>query len=125
MTPEEKATASTVYYGFGKDAVTSPMERDLNRLVELMKANPTAKLKIVGHADKAETEMATDKPEVFANISQRRINQMIQYLVEQGIPESRLVGQDSGDRKPADSSDTSDEELKQAKNRRVEFVFMK
>jgi OmpA-OmpF porin, OOP family len=125
MTMEEKAAASTVYYGFGKDGVTSPMERDLNRLVELMKANPTAKLKIVGHADKAETEMANDKPEVFANISQRRINQIIQYLVEQGIPESRLVGQDSGDRKPADSSDTSDEELKQAKNRRIEFVIIK
>jgi OmpA-OmpF porin, OOP family len=125
MTPEEKASASTIYFGYGKDGVTSPMERDLNRLVELMKANPIAKLKIVGHSDKVETEMANDKPEVFANISQRRINQIIQYLVEQGIPESRLVGQDSGDRKPADSSDTSDEELKQAKNRRIEFVFIK
>ena len=50
---------------------------------------------------------------------------ILQYLIEQGVPEARLVGQDSGDRKPADSSDTSDEELKQAKNRRIEFVFMK
>lgn len=125
MTLEEKVEASTIYFGFGQDMVTGAAKRDLDRLVKLMEENPSMRLKIEGHSDVEETAMEEEKPGVFKEISQKRINAVIKYLMEQGVNDLRLVGSDSGDRKPSDSSETSDDELKQAKNRRVEFRVIK
>jgi OmpA-OmpF porin, OOP family len=125
MTLSEKVEASGVYFGYGKDMVSGAAMRDLNRLVKLMEENPTLKLKIVGHSDKQETAQEQEYPLVFGNISQRRINQVIKFFMDNGIDESRLIPSDMGDRKPSDSSDVSDEELQQAKNRRVEFSVIK
>ena len=54
----------------------------------------------------------------------RRANSVIKYLIDQGVEENRLIATDKGDRAPA-PSDSEDEELNQAKNRRVEFVLIK
>lgn len=124
MSLADKISASTIYFGFGKDMITGAAKRDLNRLVKLMEENSTMKLKIEGHSDAEETKMEDDKPLVFKGISQRRVNEVIKYLIENGIAESRLIGSDSGDRKPADSENISDEELKQAINRRVQFTLI-
>jgi len=125
MSVENKVAASSIYFGFGQDLITGAAKRDLNRLVKLMEENPTIKLKVEGHSDIEETKMVDEKPILFKGVSQRRVNEAIKYMVASGIAESRLIGSDSGDRKPANSEETSDEELKQAKNRRVEFTVIK
>ena len=125
MTLAEKVASSTIYFGYGQDMVNATAKKDLNRIVKLMEENPGMRLKIEGHSDKEEVAMEDEKPLVFKGISQRRINQVIKYLMDNGVSELRLMGSDSGARKPADSSDTVDEELKQAKNRRVEFTVIK
>lgn len=125
MSIEDKVAASSIYFGFGQDLITGAAKRDLNRLVKLMEENPTIKLKVEGHSDIEETKMVDEKPILFKGVSQRRVNEAIKYMVANGIAESRLIGSDSGDRKPANSEETVDEELKQAKNRRIEFTVIK
>lgn len=125
MSIEDKVAASSIYFGFGQDLITGAAKRDLNRLVKLMEENPTVKLKVEGHSDIEETKMVDEKPILFKGVSQRRVNEAIKYMVDNGIAESRLIGTDSGDRKPANSEETVDVELKQAKNRRVEFTVIK
>lgn len=120
MTLAQKVEASTIYFGFAQDMITGASKIDLDRLVALLKANPNMKLKVVGNADVKETELAAEKP-AYSGMSQKRVNAVIKYFIDNGIDSGRLLPSDSGDRKPSDSSETTDEELKQAKNRRVNF----
>ncbi|MEO9258075.1 MAG: OmpA family protein [Crocinitomicaceae bacterium] len=124
MTVAQKIDASTIYFGFVQDMITGASKVDLNRLVALMKADPTLRLKVVGHSDVKESELATTKP-AYAGMSQKRINMTIKYFIDNGIDASRLIASDGGDRTPSPSADVADEELKEAKNRRVEFVLYK
>lgn len=120
MTLKEKVAASTIYFGFAQENATEASKVDLNRLVEIMKKNPNLKLKVTGHADVKETELAKKKP-MYANMAQKRINATIKYFIDQGIDGSRFIPSNAGDRSPSDSEGIADEELKQAKNRRIAF----
>ncbi len=123
MSLDEKLAASTIYFGFGRDLITGGAFRDLDRIVAWMKENPNVRIRVIAHIDEEEAKVAVDNP-VYKGVAMRRANGVIQYLVEQGIDESRLIATDKGDRAPA-PSDGDDEELNQAKNRRVEFQLIK
>jgi OmpA-OmpF porin, OOP family len=122
MTLEQKLAASVVYFGFGRDMITEPAKRDLDRIVQWMKENPNVRIRVIAHIDEEEAKLAADNP-VYKGVAMRRANSVIQYLIEQGIDESRFIATDKGDRSPAES-DSDDAELNQAKNRRVEFQII-
>ena len=123
MSLDEKMKLSTVYFGFGRDMVTGAATKDLDRIVQLMKDNPTAKIRVVAHTDTEETKVAEKRVE-YKGVGMRRANSVIKYLMDKGVDESRLISTDKGDRAPA-PSDSDNEELNQAKNRRVEFQLIK
>lgn len=123
MSLDEKLKLSTVYFGFGRDMVTGAATKDLDRIVQLMKDNPTAKIRVVAHTDTEETKVAEKRVE-YKGVGMRRANSVIKYLMDKGVDESRLISTDKGDRAPA-PSDSDNEELNQAKNRRVEFQLIK
>jgi outer membrane protein OmpA-like peptidoglycan-associated protein len=123
MSLDEKLKLSTVYFGFGRDMVTGAATKDLDRIVQLMKDNPTAKIRVVAHTDIEETKVAEKRIE-YKGVGMRRANSVIKYLIDKGVEESRLISTDKGDRAPA-PSDSDNEELNQAKNRRVEFQLIK
>ncbi|AKD55945.1 OmpA family protein [Spirosoma radiotolerans] len=87
----------------------------LNKLVKTLIATPKLVIEIAGHTD---------------NVGDRRLNQALSenrariitnYLVNKGIPESRLRHAGYGSSKPAAPNDTEDNKRK---NRRVEFVVL-
>jgi OmpA-OmpF porin, OOP family len=123
MTMEQKLEASTVYFGFGRDMITASANRDLDRVVQWMKDNPTLRIRVIAHIDEEEAKLAADNP-IYKGVAMRRANSIIKYLVDQGVDESRLIATDKGDRAPA-PSDSDNVELNQAKNRRVEFQVIK
>jgi outer membrane protein OmpA-like peptidoglycan-associated protein len=123
MSLEEKLKLSTVYFGFGRDMITGAAARDLDRVAQWLKDNPTAKVRVIAHTDTEETKVAETKVQ-YKGIGMRRANSVIKYLMDKGIDESRLIATDKGDRSPA-PSDSNNEELNQAKNRRVEFQLIK
>jgi outer membrane protein OmpA-like peptidoglycan-associated protein len=123
MSLEQKLEASTIYFAFGRDLVTGAAARNLDQIVEWLKANPNAKIRVVAHIDEEEAKVAQENS-VYKGVAMRRANGVIKYLIDKGIAESRLIATDKGDRSPTES-DSDDEELNQAKNRRVEFVLIK
>jgi outer membrane protein OmpA-like peptidoglycan-associated protein len=123
MSLEDKLKASTIYFGFGRDMVSGGSTKDLDRIAQWMKDNPTIKVRVVAHIDSEENRIAETRSE-YKGVGMRRANSVIKYLIDQGIEENRLIATDKGDRAPA-PSDSEDEELNQAKNRRVEFVLIK
>ena len=121
MSDEDIAVNSTIYFGFLKKNLNSSAEVDLDRLAEIMKKNPSYKLKITGYTDKEEAEEAKEDPN-YDNVSQDRAYEALNYLASKGVEKSRCEVIGLGDSTPASSGNTP---LSKAKNRRVEFILIK
>lgn len=121
MTPTEVIELQQVYFAFGKSKISSQGETSLNAIVELMKANPELKLQITGHNNEMEDEVGAEN-DYFADMDNKRIGSVMEYLKEQGIAEGRLIAVRKGSTIPnEDVEESDDEDLRLAKSRRVTF----
>lgn len=121
MTPAKKVESLQVFFGFGKTDLTKAGEDVLNIIVKQMKDNPNMKLQINGFSDAAEDQAAEDQ-QFFQGMDSKRVNAIFTYLTEKGIGETRLIAAPQGSAEQNSEITTSDEDdIKQAKNRRVEF----
>jgi outer membrane protein OmpA-like peptidoglycan-associated protein len=85
----------------------------LDEVYRLLVANPEITLlSVEGHTD----SVGTDTSNLL--LSKNRAKSCLDYLVQKGIPTSRLTSDGFGETKPIDSNDTSDG---RSKNRRTEF----
>jgi outer membrane protein OmpA-like peptidoglycan-associated protein len=121
MTPKEKIEAQELYFSFGTNRLT-PLGQDiLKNLAELMTKNPSLKIEIQGHSDKMEDEVGLKRP-TYSDMATKRIAAVIEYLTAVGIKEGRIVPAIKGSQVAnPEIRDYDDEEMAQAKNRRVSF----
>ena len=130
FTPEDNATQEDivqmqqVYFAMGKSQLTTEGEQSLDLVAEYLKANPSQKVQLLGHENAAEEELGLEK-DIYADLDMKRIGTVMTYLMEAGIEESRMIATAKGSetRNEQEMSEADDEELKQAKDRRVEFVL--
>jgi len=120
LTEEEKVTKSTVYFGQESAKISAVSKRDLKRFLDFLVANPTIKLKVAGHMDLNEFDESKVKSKL-SNLGEQRAQAVVDYLIENGVAESRLVVQDKAASSPITKMKTP---LSLAKNRRVEFIMM-
>ncbi|MBI5593878.1 MAG: peptidoglycan-associated lipoprotein Pal [Deltaproteobacteria bacterium] len=105
-----------VYFEFDS-AVLIPEAREvLKRKAEWMRSNPNVSVIVEGHTD--------DRGTVAYNIAlgERRSESAMSFLVDLGIPASRLTSVSYGKEKPVDPGHN---EAAWAKNRRVHFEIKK
>lgn len=121
-TDKDKVDMQQVYFAFGKSKISAEGQKSLDLIAEVMNANPAAKLKIIGHNNKEEDEVGMEK-EVYQDMDNQRIASVMRYLSEKGVAEGRLIPQRRGAEIPnsKEANSTDDEEMVQAKDRRVEF----
>ena len=105
-------------FGFDKAKLSDTSEID-TQVIAKMKENPIfAAVKIVGHTDKLGSEAYNQK------LSERRANQVRDYIISQGIDASRLVSVGKGESMPKVNCDDVKGRKAQiqclAPNRRVE-----
>lgn len=112
---------STIYFGYLKKELNSSALVDLDRLVEMLKENPSYRVKVTGFTDNEEADEAKEDPN-FDNLSRDRAYKAVDYLSSKGIDKSRLDVYGLGDSSPASAGKTP---LSLAKNRRVEFLLIK
>lgn len=124
MTDKQIIEANSVYFAFGKDQLTVDGQTILDEIAKKMLANPEMKLQVKGHADAMEAEVGMQKPQ-YNNMDSKRVNAVMLYLMEKGIAENRLISSPQGSETPSSeiSDADDDQEVVQAKNRRVEFVL--
>ncbi len=121
MPAKEQIEMQQTFYAFGKSKLAPAGVQSLDLIVSLMKANPDMKLEIFGHSDAMEDKVGAEKP-AYADMANRRVNDVMVYLTSKGIEESRLIASPAGSSEPsADISEADDEDLKMAKSRRVTF----
>lgn len=105
-----------IYYDFDKAVLKSTSVNELNKLLKLLKDNPSMKVRIGSHTDNKGSN------EYNIALSKRRAESVVNWLVSKGIPKSRLEYKGYGEEKPIASND--DEEEGRELNRRTEFEII-
>lgn len=121
MSLNQKVESLKIYFGFGKTDFTVAGKDALDLIVKMLKENPNTRLQINGYSDEAEENAATENS-FFQGMDGKRVNAIFNYFVEKGIGETRLIASPQGSaEKNAEITANDDEDISQAKNRRVEF----
>ncbi|MDG2506034.1 MAG: OmpA family protein [Crocinitomicaceae bacterium] len=121
MSLSDKISANVAYFGFGKKDFTAGSKEALKFIAAQLKANPELSLVITGHADAQEEELGINKNE-FKDMGMVRAKYAERYFMAQGIDLSRLTIKSMGaEMSSREIADVDEDELKAAKNRRVEF----
>ena len=113
---EVKKVLATALQGIqfetGKDIIRSSSFPILNKVVKVLNEHPEYKLSIEGHTDN-QGDAARNM-----DLSDRRANSVMKYLISKKIDAGRLRAQGFGETVPVETNDT---DAGRAKNRRVEF----
>lgn len=122
MTPIEKGKEyllNNVYYDFDKSDLRDESFASLDYLVNLLKANDRIKLEIRSYTD------CRGEEDYNLQLSQRRAQSVVDYLVSQGIDLSRLFSKGNGESQPVTTcicEQCTDDEHQQ--NRRTTFLII-
>lgn len=111
----EKLVLKNIFYEKEAFALKPESKVELNKLVAFLKENPTMKIEIGGHTDDSGTA-AFNK-----DLSQKRANEVKQYLISQGIDAARLSTKGYGQDEPLLPNTT---EENRAQNRRTEVKII-
>ena len=121
MNTEKKIAAQTIYFRAGKTSLTENARVNLDFIIAQMNANPAMKLEVEGHNDGLEIKAGAEN-EDYLDMDRKRVAAAVKYLTNNGIAEERIVKSYKSDTMPsAEISEDDDQEVKDAKNRRVEF----
>lgn len=85
ITMNEPIRMSKIYYDLNDDKILKAAEEDLNDLFALLSKYPEMKIELSAHTD------AQGSDEYNMKLSQRRAESAKKYLVNKGIPESKIV----------------------------------
>jgi peptidoglycan-associated lipoprotein len=107
----EACNWDAVHFGFNEATLTPDVQGQLQGLVDCIK-NAQGKVTLQGNADERGTE------EYNLQLSNRRANSVKKYLVDLGVPASKLDTVGYGSNRPAEQGH---DEQAWAANRRVEF----
>lgn len=111
----EVIVLNNVFFEQAKADLLPTSNDELNRIVKIMKDNPSMKIELIGHTDNR------GDANLLMQLSQQRVDAVKDYLVSKGIAESRIVTKAMGGTIPIHQNET---EIEHAKNRRVEFKIL-
>ncbi|MHB1921632.1 MAG: OmpA family protein [Chitinophagaceae bacterium] len=109
------AILNNIFFDFDQYSLKPESKIELDKLVLLLKQNPTLKIQINGHTDNAGTQ------EHNLVLSRNRAKSVVQYLISKGIAADRLTSKGFGSTQPIADNKT---EEGRAQNRRTEFVVI-
>ena len=105
-----------VVFDKGKSTLRPESMPEINRVIQVMKANPDIKIELSGHTD------SYGKMEYNIKLSKDRAQAVADYMISQGISPDRLVVVGYGPKKPRDTNTTPQG---RQRNRRVEAKVIK
>lgn len=113
---------NNIYFDYDKDEINAQSAKELDKIVEILNDNPDITL----------VEMASHTDSVASNsynldLSQRRAQSTVNYLMRRGIDSKRLTAKGYGEEKPIarnTNPDGTDNPVGRQKNRRTEFRIL-
>lgn len=118
--PSSYYAESSVYYGPGKALLTESVEETLNGIAQRLNEDKKAKLQLTAYAD------GFQEASIGEFISKKRVEEITNYLLEQGVKFSQLNISVSGNTSLANGCYEGKEcsEFEHQQNRRVEIAFI-
>lgn len=106
---------NNIYFDFDRFELKENSFTELERVVKFLNDNPAVKIEISAHTDNKGSE------DYNLQLSQKRAESVVAYLVQQGIEPSRLTARGYGESMPV-ADNSTDEGA--ARNRRVEMKII-
>ncbi len=112
-------TLENIYYSYNSAEIRPDAAYELDKVVEMLKVNPSIVVELGSH-----TDSRGDK-KYNRQLSQERASSAVQYIVDKGIPASRLSARGYGESKPVNMCVDNVEcsEAEHARNRRTELTI--
>lgn len=110
-----------IYFDYDKNDIRSDAAFELNKLVVLLNDNPEIKIEMGSHTDSIASDAYNNE------LSQRRANSTVEYLIQHGIATDRLSAKGYGESVPVarnTNPDGTDNPEGRARNRRTEFKIV-
>nr|WP_294947906.1 OmpA family protein [uncultured Mucilaginibacter sp.] len=110
-----------ILYDYSKADLRSESVTALNNLIDILKDNPTLKIELAAHTDSVGTTAAN------LNLSQRRAQACVDYLVANGIDKTRVYAKGYGESVPIVPNSLpngADNPAGRQLNRRTEFTIL-
>ncbi|WP_194777324.1 OmpA family protein [Pararhodonellum marinum] len=110
---ERSIVLENIYYDLDKADIRPDAALELDKLVQILKDNPSIRIELSSHTDARASDSYNDA------LSQRRAESAVNYIVSQGIERSRLVAKGYGKRQLIIPNAQTEEDHQV--NRRTEF----
>lgn len=111
-----------IYFGFDSAIITPKAGKELDKLIQTLTDNPGVSIELSSHTDSVGTYAYN------VELSQRRADASVNYLIQGGISPDRLVAKGYGEDKPIarnTNPDGTDNKRGRDMNRRTEFKILK
>ena len=102
-----------ILFEAGRATIDADSAGLLDRLIETALRCPTANVEIAGHTDADGEDVRNQE------LSERRAQAVMEYLVKAGLPADRFTAVGYGSTQPVASNDTDEGK---AQNRRIDFL---
>ncbi|MFC4511211.1 OmpA family protein [Flavobacterium buctense] len=108
-----------IYFEYDKSNITAQGAVELNKLVKVMQDNPSMVIFVKSHTD------SKGSLNYNLNLSERRAQSTVQYLISKGITQGRISGKGYGSTEQKVKCGTNCTPEQDAQNRRSEFLIIK
>ncbi|MBF6640301.1 OmpA family protein [Flavobacterium sp. J49] len=108
-----------IYFEYDKSNITAQGAVELDKLVKVMQDNPSMVIFVKSHTD------SKGSLNYNLNLSERRAQSTVQYLISKGITQGRISGKGFGSTEQKVKCGTNCTPEQDAQNRRSEFLIVK
>lgn len=116
---ENAIIIENIYFDYNKSSLKQESTLSLNKIVEVLIANPEMKITVNAHTD----TRGSDKYNMV--LSEKRANEAKKYLIKKGINSSRLIAKGFGKTQPLSNCGNNCSEIEFDADRRIVFVILK
>lgn len=116
---ETEVKLNNIYFEFNKSNISKQGALELDKLVSIMKDYSEMNILVRSHTD------SKGKADYNLNLSEKRAQATVQYLISKGIAKERLSAKGLGSSLPKIDCNTNCTEQEDAQNRRSEFLIIK
>jgi len=118
LKPIEKGTKvviNNIFFETGKATLTQQSHLELDKAIDLLRANPTMVIEVGGHTDNTGDDVGNMK------LSHERAKAVREYMVVRGIEPNKIQAKGYGESSPIANNDT---DAGRQSNRRTEFIIL-
>lgn len=111
-----------IYFAYNMADINQESAKELDRLVQILEDNPDIEIEMGSHTDSVASNSYN------LELSQRRAQATVDYLIRKGIDPKRLTAKGYGEEKPIarnTNPDGTDNPVGRQKNRRTEFRILR